>query len=139
MNRVTPEVAERSAMITGAFVFSEALEMILKEVLDKIPEESLKGKAKVYYKQYKSAMRTAKQSIAGFNFEMEQMMYTIESDMLKSDRFRKLANDMVRLYCHYRNSNVLSEENAKEFEQRAMEMKRVPIIPEEVISKFTLK
>ena len=44
--------AETKAIISAMFVFGEALEMIIKEVVDGKPEDNLKGKAKIYYKQY---------------------------------------------------------------------------------------
>ena len=57
----------------------------------------------------------------------------------KIDHFRRLANDMIRLYCHYRNCDVSKEENAKEFEQKAMEMNRISLISEDSVKKFTLR
>lgn len=131
--------AETKAIITAMFVFGEALEMIIKEVVDGTPEESLKGKAKIYYKQYKSALRTAQMSMAGFNFETERMIYEVDEKGDKIDHFRKLANDMVRLYCHYRNCDISKEENAREFEQKAMEMNRISLISADSVKKFTLK
>ena len=131
--------AERKAIVTAMFVFAEALEMIIKDVLDGTPEENLKGKAKIYYKQYKSALRTAQMSMAGFNLEIEQMVYEIDSAGNKADQYRRLANDMLRLYCHYRNCDISKEENAKEFEQKAMEMNRISLISEDSVKKFTLR
>jgi hypothetical protein len=121
------------------FVFGEALEVIIKEVVDGKPEDNLKGKAKIYYKQYKSALRTAQMSMAGFNLEIERMIYEIDDKGDKIDHFRRLANDMIRLYCHYRNCDISKEENAKEFEQKAMEMNRISLISEDSVKKFTLR
>jgi hypothetical protein len=131
--------AETKAIISAMFVFGEALEMIIKEVVDGRPEDNLKGKSKIYYNQYKSALRTAKMSMAGFNFEIERMIYEIDDKGDKIDHFRRLANDMIRLYCHYRNCDVSKEENAKEFEQKAMEMNRISLISEDSVKKFTLR
>lgn len=131
--------AETKAIISAMFVFGEALEMIIKEVVDGKPEDNLKGKAKIYYKQYKSALRTAQMSMAGFNLEIERMIYEIDDKGDKIDHFRRLANDMIRLYCHYRNCDVSKEENAKEFEQKAMEMNRISLISEDSVKKFTLR
>lgn len=131
--------AETKAIISAMFVFGEALEIIIKEVVDGLPEDNLKGKAKIYYKQYKSALRTAQMSMAGFNLETERMIYQVDEKGDKIDHFRKLANDMVRLYCHYRNCDVSKEENAKEFEQKAMEMNRISLISEDSVKKFTLR
>ena len=131
--------AETKAIISAMFVFGEALEMIIKEVVDGKPEENLKGKAKIYYKQYKSALRTAQMSMAGFNLEIERMIYETDDKGDKIDHFRRLANDMIRLYCHYRNCDVSKEENAKEFEQKAMEMNRISLISEDSVKKFTLR
>lgn len=131
--------AESKAIISAMFVFGEALEMIIKEVVDGKPEENLKGKAKIYYKQYKSALRTAQMSMAGFNLEIERMIYEIDDKGNKIDHFRRLANDMIRLYCHYRNCDISKEENAKEFEQKAMEMNRISLISEDSVKKFTLR
>ena len=131
--------AETKAIISAMFVFGEALEMIIKEVVDGKPEDNLKGKAKIYYKQYKSALRTAQMSMAGFNLEIERMIYEIDDKGDKIDHFRRLANDMIRLYCHYRNCDISKEENAKEFEQKAMEMNRISLISEDSVKKFTLR
>lgn len=131
--------AETKAIISAMFVFGEALEIIIKEVVDGLPEDNLKGKAKIYYKQYKSALRTAQMSMAGFNLETERMIYQVDEKGDKIDHFRKLANDMVRLYCHYRNCDISQEKNAKEFEQKAMEMNRISLISEDSVKKFTLR
>lgn len=131
--------AETKAIISAMFVFGEALEIIIKEVVDGLPEDNLKGKAKIYYKQYKSALRTAQMSMAGFNLETERMIYQVDEKGDKIDHFRKLANDMVRLYCHYRNCDISKEENAREFEQNAMEMNRISLISADSVKKFTLK
>lgn len=131
--------AETKAIISAMFVFGEALEMIIKEVVDGKPEDNLKGKAKIYYKQYKSALRTAQMSMAGFNLEIERMIYEVDNKGDKIDHFRRLANDMIRLYCHYRNCDISKEENAKEFEQKTMEMNRISLISEDSVKKFTLR
>lgn len=131
--------AETKAIISAMFVFGEALEIIIKEVVDGLPEDNLKGKAKIYYKQYKSALRTAQMSMVGFNLETERMIYEVDEKGDKIDHFRKLANDMIRLYCHYRNCDISQEENAKEFEQKAMEMNRISLISADSVKKFTLK
>lgn len=131
--------AETKAIISAMFVFGEALEMLIKEVVDGKPEDNLKGKAKIYHKQYRSALRTAQMSMAGFNFETERMIYEVDEKGDKIDHFRRLANDMIRLYCHYRNCDISKEENAKEFEQKAMEMNRISLISEDSVKKFTLR
>jgi hypothetical protein len=71
--------------------------------------------------------------------ETERMIYKVDEKGDKIDHFRRLANDMIRLYCHYRNCDVSKEENAKEFEQKAMEMNRISLISEDSVKKFTLR
>lgn len=129
--------AERSATITAIFAFSEALEMLIKEVLEEKPENAFKGKAKIYYNQYRSALRTAHMSMGGFNLETEQLIFNIDRD--KSDQYRLLANDMIRLYCHYRNCDITSKENAKDFEEKVKNLEKIQLFSEDFVKKFTLK
>lgn len=94
---------ELAALTYGMFVFCEAAEMMIDEIIEDPKREGLYGEQKRHYNNMVSGIKKALMGYNGFNTAFETMYHKLGAP-LKTDEIRRDANDLIRYFCYARNS-----------------------------------
>lgn len=130
---------ELAALTYGMFVFREAAEMMIDEIIEDPKREGLYGEQKRHYNNMVSGIKKALMGYNGFNTAFETMYHKLGAP-LKTDEIRRDANDLIRYFCYARNS-IGSPPQQEEFENtlKSMQKPNEIVIKQETIDKFRLK
>ena len=130
---------ELAALTYGMFVFCEAAEMMIDEIIEDPKREGLYGEQKRHYNNMVSGIKKALMGYNGFNTAFETMYHKLGAP-LKTDEIRRDANDLIRYFCYARNS-ISSPPQQEEFENtlKSMQTPNEIVIKQETIDRFRLK
>ena len=124
-----------------AFVMSGAAEIMLENTFtdNNFTSDDLRYEEKMYYKIFVDGLNKMRRGIAGFNQKTIDKYFEFGKSG-ETDKIRKNANDLIRLFCYSRNS-IATEQDSIKYEEQLKEMQFTgnKTISQETIDKFRMQ